>query len=100
MNGANATTLTYTNDVAIDIYGNIYVADTDNQRIQRFPLNSLVGQTVAGTGSVGSGLNELRYARSIFVSRDVLFISDLYNYRILRYSYNASSGTIVAGGND
>ena len=100
VNGASATLLTYTNDVAIDMYGNLYVVDTDNQRIQRFPPNSLIGQTVAGTGTVGSALNELRFARMIFVSRDVLYISDVYNYRILRYSYNASSGTIVAGGND
>ena len=99
VNGSTATLLTYTNDVAIDIYNDIYVADTDNQRIQRFPANSSVAQTVAGTGSAGSGFNQLSFPRTIFVLGDVLYISDLYNYRIERYSYNAPSGTTVAGGN-
>ena len=98
MNGSNATLLLYTNDVAIDTYYNIYVADTDNQRIQRFPPNSLIGETVAGTGAAGSGFNQLSFPRAIFVAGDVLYISDFYNYRILRYSFNASSGTTVVGG--
>ena len=97
VNGATATLLTYTNDVAIDMYGNIYVADTYNQRIQRFPPNSLIGQTVAGTGVAGSGI-QLNHPRAIFIAGNVLYISSIYNYRILRYSYNASSGTTVVGG--
>ena len=98
--GSNSTLLSYTNDVAVDIRFNLYVADPDNQRIQRFPANSSVGQVVAGiTGSPGSGLNQLNYPRAIFVVGDVLFISDIYNYRIRRYPYNATRGTTVAGGN-
>ena len=97
--GGGATLLFYTNDVGVDIYGNVYVADTDNQRIQRFPPNSSVGQTVAGTGIAGSGTNQLDYPRTIFVRGDILYISDVYNYRIVRYSYNATTGTTVAGGN-
>lgn len=99
VNGSNATLLMYTNDVDIDIYGNIYVADTDNQRIQRFPSNSLIGQIVAGTGTAGSGV-QLNHPRAIFIVGDALYISDIYNYRIQRYSYNAASGTTVAGGKD
>ncbi len=98
--GSNSSLLSYTNDVGVDIYGNIYVADTNNQRIQLFPANSFIGQTVAGvTGSIGSGSNQFNYPRAIFVSGDVLFVSDVYNYRIQRYSYNATSGITVAGGN-
>lgn len=100
VNGSTATLLLYTNDVALDVYHSIYVADTDNQRIQRFPLNSLTGQTIAGTGVAGSGFNQLSFPRAIFVAGDVLYISDFYNYRILRYAYNASSGTTVAGGKE
>ena len=98
--GSNLSLLTYTNDVAIDIYANIYVADTNNQRIQRFSSNSFIAQTVVGTtGVTGPGSNQLNYPRSIFVLGDVLYVSDVYNYRIQRYSYNAASGTVVAGGN-
>jgi hypothetical protein len=100
MQGSNSTLLSYTNDVAIDIYSYIYVADTDNQRIQRFAPNSFVGQTVAGvSGSTGSSSNQLNYPRAIYVAGTVLFISDVYNYRVQRYLYNATSGTTVAGGN-
>jgi len=81
------------------MYYNIYIADTDNQRIQRFAPNSSVGQTVAGvSGNPGSGSNQLNYPRAIYITGDVLFISDLSNYRVQRYSYNATSGTTVAGG--
>jgi hypothetical protein len=98
--GSNSTLLSYTNDVAVDIYSYIYVADANNQRIQRFAPNSFVGQTVAGvTGSIGSSSNQFNYPRAIFVASTVLFISDIYNYRIQRYSYNATTGTTVAGGN-
>ena len=97
--GSNSTLITYPNDVSIDIYGNIYVADTNNQRIQRFPNSSSIGQTVAGaTGTIGAGSNQFNYPRAIFVSGDVLYVSDVYNYRIQRYSYNAASATTVAGG--
>lgn len=99
VSGTNSTLLTYTNDVGIDTYSNLYVADANNQRIQRFPLNSLVGQTVAGTGTVGSGSNQFNYPRALFISGSTLFVSDQYNYRIQRYSYNTSSATTVAGGN-
>lgn len=97
--GNNSTLLAYTNDVAVDVYFNIYVADADNQRIQRFPSNSLVGQTIAGTSSVGSSSTQFNYPRAIFVSTTTLFVSDVYNYRIQKFNYNSSSGITVAGGN-
>jgi len=97
--GSNLSLFSYTNDVGVDMYYNIYIADTDNQRIQRFAPNSSVGQTVAGvSGNPGSGSNQLNYPRAIYITGDVLFISDLSNYRVQRYSYNATSGTTVAGG--
>ncbi|CAF3861300.1 unnamed protein product, partial [Rotaria sp. Silwood1] len=98
--GANATLLKYVNDVAIDIYSNIYVADTDNQRVQRFAANTFVGQTIAGTtGSIGASATTFNYPRAIFVLSSTLFVSDVYNYRVQKFNYNASSGITVAGGN-
>jgi hypothetical protein len=98
--GTNSTLLSYTNDVAVDIYSNIYVADSDNQRIQRFAPGSSIGQTVAGVlGTIGSSSNEFNYPRDIFVADSTLFVSDLYNYRIQMYAYNTSTGVTTAGGN-
>ncbi|CAF5097608.1 unnamed protein product, partial [Rotaria magnacalcarata] len=100
ISGSNSTLLSYTNDVGVDIYLNLYVADANNQRIQRFASGSTTGQTVGGVvGTIGSTSNLFNYPRAIFVSTSTLFVSDLYNYRIQRYTYNASSAVTVAGGN-
>jgi hypothetical protein len=92
--------LSYTNDVGVDIYFNLYVADADNQRIQRFASGGTVGQTVGGVvGTIGSSSNLFNYPRAIFVGGSTMFVSDIYNYRIQRYIYNAASGVTAAGGN-
>ena len=52
-------------------------------------------------GTAGSANNELDAPYGI--TRDpmskALYIVDRFNYRVMRYSYNASYGTVVAGGN-
>jgi hypothetical protein len=98
--GITSSLLSHSNGVAIDIYSNLYVADADNQRIQRFAPGSTVGQTVAGTTAViGSTSNKFNFPRAIFVARDVLYVSDISNFRIQMYTYNASTAVTVAGGN-
>ncbi|CAF5043200.1 unnamed protein product, partial [Rotaria magnacalcarata] len=53
------------------------------------------------TGISNSGNNQLSFPRDM--ARDpttgTLYISDYFNHRIMRYLVNASSGTVVAGGN-
>ena len=98
--GTTSNYLSHPNDVAVDIYSNLYVADIDNQRIQKFAPGSTTGQTVAGTtGSIGTSSNKFNYPRAIFVARDVLYVSDVNNFRIQIYTFNASTGVTVAGGN-
>ena len=63
--------------------------------------SSLEWNTTAIVFSVaGSGLNQVSYPFSIFIpaSGDVLYIADTYNHRILRWPLNASTATVVAGG--
>ncbi|CAF4877138.1 unnamed protein product, partial [Rotaria socialis] len=56
-------------DVQFDGYGNMYVVDCSNHRIQRFPSGSNAGITIAGSsGSAGSSLSQLYNPSKIFVS--------------------------------
>ncbi|CAF4685001.1 unnamed protein product, partial [Rotaria socialis] len=87
--------------VVVDSNRNVYVADTSNHRVQLWSYGASFGTMVAGTGFRGSANNQLNYPRDI--TRDpntgTLYISDCSNHRIMSYLVNASSGTVVAGGN-
>ncbi|CAF4459743.1 unnamed protein product, partial [Rotaria sp. Silwood2] len=99
--GSTSTLLYYPFDVDFDGYGNMYVADYYNHRIQMFPPGSNVGTTVAGSsGTPGSSRAQLRYASSIFVTpSQAMYILDTNNYRILKWQLGEPIGYIVAGGN-
>ena len=43
----------YPRSVAVDISGNIYIADTDNRRIRKVTINTGIITTVADLGSYG-----------------------------------------------
>jgi len=76
--------------VAYDPVGLIYVADTNNHRIQKF---SDAGDYVTSYGSEGTGLTQLITPHHLVVnSTGYLFISDLGNNRIVIYD---SSGNYV-----
>lgn len=48
--GATASFLNFPSDVAVDLNGNVYVADSYNNRIQLWRVNATSGITIAGTG--------------------------------------------------
>ena len=114
----------YPQSVYFDGYQNLYVADTNNHRIQFYPrgeidlfflfssqitsrrsfvspLGSFTGTTIAGSsGSAGSTFAELNYPSFIYVDPNrVMFILDRSNYRVLRWTYSEPRGYLVAGGN-
>ncbi len=77
-------------------YNALYVADSENHRIQRFrPIGNFTGETVAGINQSGVGLYQLKYPSSIYVlnNRDI-FITDSHNKRIVRWTL----GNYTAGG--
>ena len=86
--------------IALDASGNLYIADTENHRIQKWEPGASEGTTVAGGNSYGSAANQLKYPyRFTFDSSGNLYIADTYNHRIQKWAPGASEGTTVAGGN-
>jgi len=92
-------------DVFLDRDGNMYVADNNNNRIQRFPRGSTSasnGVTVAGGFGQGMAANQLDHPSSVFVdSHGNLYVADQGNHRIQEFPANSggADGITVAGGN-
>jgi sugar lactone lactonase YvrE len=89
--------------VAIDLAGNVYVADTNNNRIRKI-LSSGVVSTLAGSGTLGfldgPGTNAIFY-RPYGIVVDLvsgnIFVSDRYNHRIRRITPGGFVSTISGG---
>lgn len=77
--------------------GDLYVTDMNNQRIQHYKNGSRFGQTVAGTGTGGSGPNQLAQPLGIYVDQSTygVYIADSGNYRIQLWNVNATQGTTI-----
>ncbi|CAF1172356.1 unnamed protein product [Didymodactylos carnosus] len=88
--------LRWPNDLAIDNNQDIYVADTDNQRIQKWSAGSSSGITVFPTNGFPFSL-----PTALFLDQNkYLYISDDSNFRILKWAIDGSEAVrIVAGGN-
>ena len=101
--GSDDQSLNLPYDMALDeINSVIYVADRDNHRIQKFPLNgSGIGITVAGGNGGGAAPNQLNRPTEIYLSKldHSIYIADSFNNRIQKWPINASSsfGITVAG---
>lgn len=75
--------LDHPHGIFLDSNSNLYVADTNNNRIQFFPFHQSNGITVAGYGSsIDVILN--RPTGIILDDQNYLFIVDSHNHRIIR----------------
>jgi len=107
-NGDNipATTAQLNNPhgIAVDAAGNVYIADSPNQRIRRVAPDGII-TTVAGTGASGyNGDNipattaRLNYPKGVEVGPDGgLYIGDANNHRVRRVDLSTGMITTVAG---
>lgn len=103
-NAANQLAQPYVS--AKDAAGNLYVLDTYNNRVQKFPPGSTSaanGTTVAGGNGAGSAANQLNnpYGMCVSAAGDV-YVSDFNNNRVQKFpagSTSATAGITVAGGN-
>ncbi|CAF0921761.1 unnamed protein product [Adineta ricciae] len=86
-------------DALIDKNGMLYVADSDNCRVQRFLPGSTSGTTVVN-GSSGSALNQFGSLDGLNVDDSGnIFVLDAGNNRVVKWAPGASSGVVVAGNN-
>lgn len=91
--------------VSVDGRGDVYIADTDNQRIRRVDAETGVIRTVAGNGEWGFAGDDgpatdaslARPHRTVVDAEGHLFIGDSFNHRIRRV--DAATGVIrtIAG---
>ena len=85
--------------IYVDDNQNLFIADTNNHRVQKWEKDSSSGTTVAGqTGNAGSALNQLHSPQALWIdSKNNLYIADLSNHRIVKWT--SQSSVLMAGGN-
>ena len=89
---ATAAALFFPHDVAVDIAGNLYIADVSNSRIRKVAAGTGVITTVAGNGSLNGP-----YGVSVDASGN-LYIADTSNHRIRKVSTNGVISTVAGKG--
>jgi gliding motility-associated-like protein len=104
--GILANQLNFPDGVFVDPGGNVYVADTRNNRVQMFPAGSTSatnGITIAGGNGAGTAANQLDEPTGIYVdAAGYLYVADGENCRIQKFppgSTSATAGITIAGGN-
>ena len=74
--------------VAVDSSGNVYVADVDNNRIQKFNSNGIF---ITKWGSNGTADWQFYYPNGVAVdSSGNVYVTDLGNNRIQKFNSNGS----------
>ncbi len=92
--GSSPTQLNQPKGVAVDQMGDIIVADSSNYRIQRFPLGSTVGTTIA----INSSSNILGVTRDLHIDvNNAIYVTDSDYSRVVKFYPNNGIGVILAG---
>ena len=94
--GSNPYGWTYDGgEIEVDSSGNIYIADTQNNRVIKWAPGADEGTVVAGGNGAGSNLNQLNNPTDIHVdSSGNLYVLDTYNNRIVIWAPDATVGVL------
>lgn len=93
------------NDVALDRFGNLYIADVGNNVIRKVNLTTNIITTVAGNGSRGFGGDgglaiQASLNRPTGITLDSIgniYISDAFNYRLRKVTSSTGLISTIAG---
>jgi hypothetical protein len=86
--------------VTLDSSNTLFIADRGNNRVLKWLSGASNGSTIAGqaNGVTGTGLNCLNNPSNVNVdSSGNVYVTEVFNYRVLFWPIGASSGTLVAG---
>ncbi|HLJ86113.1 MAG TPA: hypothetical protein VKZ53_04780 [Candidatus Angelobacter sp.] len=103
---ATAAQISGPSEIAVDEEGDLYIADTGNERIRRVNHATTIISTVAGTGVDGFGgdggpaiNSQLAFPLSVSLdSAKNLYIADFENGRVRRIASSTAVITTAAGG--
>jgi sugar lactone lactonase YvrE len=102
--GISASSLATPNDVTIDSGGNVYIADTGNNRVLEYSGTSTTATTVYGQagsfttyGTACSATGQNGPASVKLDSSSALYVSDFFNNRVLEYLSGSTTATSVYG---
>lgn len=98
--GSSLAALNTPVSIFIDNNYTLYVADRDNARVLKFPINVTNGAVVGGTGTVGSGATQLNLPRGVAVDQQgAVIVGDSANYRVQKFPLGFLNGTTIASNN-
>lgn len=101
---ATKAQLYYPADIATDSSGNLYIADTDNNRVRKVDTSGII-TTVAGGGTSGLGDGGAATSAQLYTpeaiavsSSGILYIADANNHRIRKVDTSGIISTVVGTG--
>jgi sugar lactone lactonase YvrE len=98
--GGKANQLNQPISITVDKSGNLYVADQENHRVQRWAPGAAFGVTVAGGNGAGNNPNQFNQPFGVAVDDNGnLYVTDMLNHRVQRWAPGATEGVTVAGSN-
>ncbi|MBF0344872.1 MAG: PKD domain-containing protein, partial [Nitrospirae bacterium] len=85
-------------EAAVDVSGNVYVTDWNNNRIQKFNSN---GTFTTKWGSLGNGDGQFKYPVGVAVdATGNVYVVDYGNYRVQKFAKDGGGSKIVNPGNN